>query len=89
MYLDKNSVKTDAGPDVTTRRVVTPKPGLVGPESGESGKSVDAEGCLRAVSENSKPKAVINGKNGQPKSGKVRLKHPEGFEDKTLQPVSF
>ena len=53
MYPDKNSGKTEAGPDVTTRRVVAPKPGLVDPESGEFGKSVDAEGSLRAVSENS------------------------------------
>ena len=89
MYPDKNSVKTEAGLSVTTRRVVTPRPGLADPESGEFGKSVDAECCLRAVSENSKPKAVIIGKNGQPKSGKVRLKHPEGFENQTLQPISI
>ena len=38
--------KTEAGPDVTTRRVVTPKPGLVGHESGGFGRSVDAEGYL-------------------------------------------
>ena len=87
MYPDKNSVKTEAGLSVTTRRVVTPKPGFVDPESGEFGKSVDAEGCLRAVSENSKPIAGTNAKNGQPKSGKVRLNLPEGFENKTLQPV--
>ena len=89
MYPDKNSVKTEAGLSVTTRRVVAPKPGFVDPESGEFGKSVDAEGYLRAVSENSKPKAGINGRNGQPKSGKVRLKHPEGFENQTLQPISI
>ena len=85
MYPDKNSVKTEAGLSVTTRRVVTPRPGLADPESGEFGKSVDAECCLRAVSENSKPKAVINGKNGQPKSGKVRLK---GLKDLQTKPFS-
>ena len=55
--------KTEAGPGATTRRVVAPKAGLVGPESGGFGKSVHAEGCLR------------------------RLKLPEGFENKTLQPL--
>ena len=57
--------ETEAGPGATTRRVVAPKAGLVGPESGGFGKSVHAEGYLS------------------------RLKLPEGFENKTLQPVSF
>ena len=57
--------RTEAGPSVTTRRIVAPKAGLVGPESGGFGKSVHAEGCLR------------------------RLKLPEGFENKTLQPFSL
>ena len=35
-----------------------------------------------------KPLAGINAKNGQPKSGKVTLNLPEGFGNKTLQPVS-
>ena len=39
--------KTEAGPGATTRRVVAPKAGLVGPESGGFGKSVHAEGYLR------------------------------------------
>ena len=38
--------KTEAGPGATTRRVVAPKAGLVGPESGGFGKSVYAEGYL-------------------------------------------
>ena len=46
MYPDKNSVKTEAGLSVTTRRVVTPKPGLVDHESGGSGKNVDTEDYL-------------------------------------------
>ena len=46
MYPDKNSVKTEAGLSVTTRRVVTPKPGLVGHEPGGFEESVTAEGCL-------------------------------------------
>ena len=37
--------KTEAGPDVTIRRVVAPKPGLAGHESSGFEKSVDAEGC--------------------------------------------
>ena len=40
------SGKTEAGLIVTTRRVVAPKPGLVGHESGGSGNSVDAEDYL-------------------------------------------
>ena len=63
-----------AGPGVTSRRVVAPKPGLVDPESGEFGKSVDAEGCLRAVSENSKP---IAGTNAKKRSTKIRKSHAE------------
>ena len=39
--------KTEAGPGVTTRRVVSPKPGLVYHESGGDERSVDAEGYLR------------------------------------------
>ena len=38
--------KTEAGPDVTIRRVVAPKPGLAGHESGGCGEGVDAEGYL-------------------------------------------
>ena len=41
--------KTEAGPGATTRRVVAPKAGLVGPESGGFGKSVYAEGYLRRL----------------------------------------
>ena len=63
-HWEKVGAKTEAGPDVTTRRIVTPKPGLVYHESGGSGDSVAAE-------------------------GKVKLNHPEGFESKILQPVSF
>ena len=54
-----------AGPGVTSRRIVAPKPGLVGHDSGGGGRNVDAEGYLPA------------------------LNLPEGFENKTLQPVSF
>ena len=36
--------KTEAGPGATTRRVVAPKPGLVGQESGGSEVRMDAEG---------------------------------------------
>ena len=39
--------KTEAGPGVTTRRVVSPKPGLVYHEPGGGERSVDAEGYLR------------------------------------------
>ena len=46
MYPDKNSVKTEAGLSVTTRRVVAPNPGLAGHESGRFERIVDAEGYL-------------------------------------------
>ena len=36
--------EAEAGPSETTRRVVAPRPGLVGHESGGAGKSVVAEG---------------------------------------------
>ena len=36
--------RTEAGPGATTRRVVAPKPGLVGQESGGSEVRMDAEG---------------------------------------------
>ena len=54
--------KTEAGPDVTTRRVDAPKPGLVCQESEEYGK----ERMLKVI---------------------CTLNLPEGFENKTLQPV--
>ena len=50
---------------MTTRRIVAPKPGLVGHGSGGYDRSVDAEGYL------------------------LRLKLPEGFDNKTLQPFSL
>ena len=40
--------KTEAGPDVTTRRVDAPKPGLVCQEPEEHGKRMHAEDCLHA-----------------------------------------
>ena len=43
-HWEKVGAKTEAGPDVTTRRIVTPKPGLVYHESGSPGDSVAAEG---------------------------------------------
>ena len=46
MYPDKNCVKTEAGPSVTTRRAVAPKPGLVGLEPEGFGKKANAEGYL-------------------------------------------
>ena len=39
-------VKTEAGPDVTIRRIVAPKPGPGCHESGGCGEGVDAEGYL-------------------------------------------
>ena len=44
--LQVNRGKAEAGPGMTTRRVVTPKPGLVFHESGGFEKSVGAEGYL-------------------------------------------
>ena len=42
----KNRGRTEAGPVVTTRRVVAPEPGLVCHEPEEFEESVAAEGCL-------------------------------------------
>ena len=90
MYPDKNSVKTEAGLSVTTRRVVAPRPGLVGPESGEFEKKVWMPKAVCALFlKTVNRKQELTQKNGQPKSGKVRLKHPEGFEIQTLQPISL
>ncbi|MDD6122916.1 MAG: hypothetical protein PUB53_00455, partial [Bacteroidales bacterium] len=36
---DKNSVKTEAGPNVTTRRIAAPKPGLADHQSRVPGKA--------------------------------------------------
>ena len=46
-HWEKVGAKTEAGPDVTTRRIVTPKPGLVYHESGSPGDSVAAEGKVK------------------------------------------
>ena len=46
-HWEKVGAKTEAGPDVTTRRIVTPKPGLVYHESGSPGDSVTAEGKVK------------------------------------------
>ena len=46
-HWEKVGAKTEAGPDVTTRRIVAPKPGLVGHGSGGYDRSMDAEGYLR------------------------------------------
>ena len=43
-FTKMGSEKTEAGPDVTTRRVDVPKPGLVCQESEEYGKRAHAEG---------------------------------------------
>ena len=42
--------ETGAGPGATTRRIVAPKPGLVGHGSGGYDRSVDAEGYLLRLS---------------------------------------
>ena len=41
-HWEKVGAKTEAGPDVTTRRIVTPKPGLVGHEPGGLGERIAA-----------------------------------------------
>ena len=47
-FTKMGSEKSEAGPDVTTRRVDAPKPGLVCQESEEYGKRAYAEGYLHA-----------------------------------------
>ena len=42
-HWEKVGAKTEAGPDVTTRRIVTPKPGLVYQKKRKPGESVAAE----------------------------------------------
>ena len=44
-------------------------------------------GKRSTFSENGKPEAGINGKNGQPKSGKVTAEGFERFGNQTLQPL--